>query len=218
MLRPPTLAALCYASRMAAGPASSSAATQAADGRPRAAVTRGRIPQRAPNPATTAPDRRGRPGPSKRLQRDVARSRLRRHVVDAEDGHRPPGHGNATLWPPRSPLSFQAHEPPRSDRSERARPQARLQDHPRARSLHPGQLPSGTTRASAARVPERSPSDRHSAQRARLVCFTAGSAIEGARGSNPVAPAPPSNPEATDASRKPFLAIPCRPIRMRGPS
>ena len=48
MLRPLAFAALCHPSRMAARSASSSAATQASDGRPRAAAARDRIPQRAP--------------------------------------------------------------------------------------------------------------------------------------------------------------------------
>ena len=48
------LAALRHPSGMASGPASSSTATQASDGRPRAAAARGRIPQPAPIAATRA--------------------------------------------------------------------------------------------------------------------------------------------------------------------
>jgi hypothetical protein len=114
------LAALRHPSRMAAGPASSSAATQASDGRPRAAVARGRIPQRAAFPAPRAPARLG-PRPHQQ-QRDRRVLGLQTMPSTQKTGHLPPGQGNATHWPLMSPLSVQAHEPPRSNRSRGVAP------------------------------------------------------------------------------------------------
>ena len=146
MSRPLALAALRHPSRMAAGPASSSAATQASDGRPRAAVARGRIPQRAPIPAPRAPARLGpRPQQQQRNRRVLG---LQTMPSRQKTGHLPPGHHTATPWPLMSPWSVQAHEPQRSNRSRGSAPRTAG-----GVIASPRQRPCGTTSASARSCP-----------------------------------------------------------------